>query len=532
MVWKIDSVQGAESKKIVWEAAPYLRGRGLDLGAGMFKIIPHAISIDNGDHAALFGHHMSADIKADCTKLDMFASQSMDYVFSSHLLEHIVDHVAALKEWWRIIKQGGKLVLYLPHKMYYPNMGEEGANPTHVHDFMPQDIIDAMSQVTNEHNQFDLIVQQERNNDDEYSMFLVFKKIQAKKPSFTWMLNKFDGKKTALVCRFGAFGDLMQASSVFAGLHKQGYHVTLMTSLPGADVVSQDPNIDEVMLLDKDQIPNPDLGSFWRYQEKKYDKFVNLSESVEGTFLAMPGRSQHAWLPAARHSVMNMNYVEFQHSLAGVPHEPVIKFYTTEDERKWAAKERAKMGKFVVLWSLAGSSVHKTWSGLDSIIAKLMVMYSDVDVVLCGGPECKVLEAGWEKEPRVHSTCGKWTIRQSLSFISEANLVIGPETGVLNAAAMEEVPKIVFLSHSTEENLTRDWVNTTSLMGRETKCKGRGNNEAPACHQMHYDWSYCTKDEESGTAQCQVDITSDEVWHHVNWIMKILHERKVDKEVA
>lgn len=518
MVWKIDNPEGAETKKIVWEVAPLLRGRGLDLGCGQFKVLPHVIGIDDGDHAALFGHSFLANLKMNAEKLDIFATQSMDFVFSSHLLEHIEDYREALKEWWRVVKIGGKLILYLPHKDFYPNIGKEGANPTHKHDFLPADIIRAMElNSTAKNGNFDLIECQERNEDQEYSMLLIFRKITSVGNKFSYKTRK--PAKSALVCRFGAFGDLMQASSVFAGLKKQGYHVTLMTSLPGAEVVSQDPNIDSVMLLDKDQIPNSDLGSFWKWQAKKYTKFVNLSESVEGTFLALPGRTQHEWSPLVRHTMMNRNYVEFQHEIAGVPHDPQIKFYATKEEKEWAKRTRSKMGETVIMWSLAGSSVHKTWSGLDHILAALMVQYPGVHVVLVGGPECVILEQGWENEPRVHLTSGKWTIRQSLAFIAECDLIIGPETGVMNAASHEEIPKIVFLSHSSVENLTRDWVNTVSMWGRRTVCNGRGNNEAPACHMLHYGWANCTKDEESGTAKCQKDISVEEVWLNVNEIL-------------
>lgn len=524
MVWRATDPEGSESKKIVWEVAPYLKGKGVDLGAGTFRILPQAIAVDSGEHAQTFGHPFMADLRMDCSKLDLFASQSLDFVYSSHLLEHIDDTKAALKEWWRVVKYGGVLALYLPHKDFYPNMGEPGANPTHKHDFLPADIIKIMEEdVSSSTNAFDLVECQERNDDCEYSMLLVFKKQTGK--------NRYSHKNakptnTALVCRFGAFGDLMQASSVFAGLKKQGYHVTLMTSQPGVKVVEHDPNIDEFMILDVDQVPNANLGDFWRWQAKKYDKFVNLSESVEGTFLAMPGRTHHSFPPALRHKLLNHNYVEVQHDIAGLPHEPKIKFYATEEEKAWARKQRSKMGKIVVLWSLAGSSVHKTWAGLDSVIAALMLNYKDVDVVLCGGPDCVILEAGWEKEPRVHRTCGKWTIRQSLAFIDEADLVIGPETGVLNAAAMANIPKIVFLSHSTEENLTRDWTHTTSLYGKGVKCKGRGNNEAPACHQMHYGWGECNKDSESGTAACQVAISFNEVCHHLKCLIDIRMKMK------
>ena len=519
MVWDQSATQGSESKKCCWEVAPYLRGRGIDLGAGYFKILPQAISVDNGDHNQMFGMSCVADLKMDATKLDLFANNSLDFVYSSHLLEHIEDYKAALKEWWRVVKSGGKLALYLPHKDYYPNVGTPGANPTHVHDFLPKDIINAMIDICDK-TKFDLLECQERNNDDEYSMLLVFKKIDARHNAYFHKREK--PAKSVLVCRFGAFGDLMQASVVWAGLKEQGYHVTLMTSMPGAEVISQDPNIDSIMLLDKDQIPNGDLGQFWRWQAKKYDKFVNLSESVEGTFLAMPGRVQHTWSPKARHSVMQHNYVQFQCDLAGIPRRSDVKFYATNEEKAWAKKQRSKMGEYTVVWSLAGSSVHKTWSGLDAVIAALMINYENVHVVLVGGPECVILEAGWEKEPRVHLTCGKWSIRESLAFTQVADMVIGPETGVLNAAANEDMPKILFLSHSTVENLSRDWKNTVSLYGIGTRCPGRDSDEVTACHLMHFGWGHCLKNTEQGVAQCQVDISVQSV---CEFAMRFIDER-------
>ncbi len=526
MTWKIDDEQGSESKKIVWEVAPYLRGRGVDLGAGMFKILPQAIAVDNGHHA-VFGHNIKPDVTVQTAeKLDIFGSGSMDFVYSSHLLEHIENYKAALQEWWRLVKEGGVLALYLPHKKFYPNIGTYGCNPDHKHDFLPEDIIEAMKNVTG--GGWDLVENQERDMDREYSFLQVYRKVKGRNHTFSH--SKPKAEKRVLVCRFGAFGDLMQASSVFAGLKQQGYQVTLMTSAPGIDVVLHDPNIDEFMELDKDQVPNGNLTDFWEWQAKKYDKFVNLSESVEGTLLALPGRTQHSWSPIVRHSVLNKNYLEFQHLLAEVPHKPQVKFFPTLEEKAWVQAQRKRMSKNVVVWSLAGSSVHKTWAGLDEVLARIMLTFKEVDVVLVGGPEGVILEQGWENEKRVHKTCGKWSIRQSLAFAQRADLVIGPETGVLNAVADEEMPKVVFLSHSTEENLTRDWKYTTALQSKGTKCKGRGDDLAPACHILHYGWGNCTMDKESGTAQCQKDISVDEVWYHVehylNATLKIKAEDK------
>lgn len=520
MTWNKNDPQGNESRKVVWEVAPFLKGRGIDLGAGDFKILPHAMSVDNCHHNT-FGYNIRPDIFVQtAADLSLFASQSLDFVYSSHLLEHMEDPAAALKEWYRLVKPGGYLILYLPHEDYYPKVGEDGANPDHKCNLNNQKVIDWMKELP----AWDLVENQTRGEDKEYSFLQIYKKLvktPGVKHQFSWEINP--SKPQAMVVRFGAFGDLLQASSVFAGLKDQGYDVTLMCSPPGMDVVTNDPNIDHFMILDRDQVPNGNLMEFWDWQKKKYDKFVNLSESVEGTLLAMWDRAPRFWSPTVRHERMNKNYLEFQHELAGVPHNPQVKFYPTVEEKMWARKEREKVNaKQVVMWSLAGSSVHKTWAGLDNILAGILLHYPETHIYLVGGPEAAMLEAGWEHEPRVHATCGKWSIRQTMSFLDQVDLVIGPETGVMNAASGMDCWKICLLSHSTWENLTRDWKHTIAVWSDKTECFGRGKNEVPACHGLHYTWDYCKKHEESGTAQCQADISVEEVWVEVDRIMGAL----------
>jgi ADP-heptose:LPS heptosyltransferase len=177
------------------------------------------------------------------------------------------------------------------------------------------------------------------------------------------------------------------------------------------------------------------------------------------------------------------------------------------------------MGKGpIIMYSLSGSSVHKVWPGLDNVIASAMLHFPEAFVVLVGGPECVILEQGWEKEDRVIKTSGKWSMRQSMAFLDQVDLVIGPETGTLNAAAFMSVPKVIFLSHSSEENLTRDWVNTTALYSKTTICPGRTEG-VPACHQMHYGWDYCLQDKVTSTAQCQADIQVQDAWNAIAYYL-------------
>lgn len=519
MVWKADDPMGNESFKVRWEVVKWTRGRGLDIGCGQGTTFPHWIGVDNCIDEQLFHAKCNPDVKVpDCGDLSVFGAQSMDFVFSSHTLEHVEPErvVAVLKEWLRVLKPKGYLTLYLPDEDQYPKCKEEargikqfedGCNPDHKWNVNYERVVEYMRAA----GSWDLVDFQKRDEDKEYSLLFVFQKMGSG--------NRFSHKepkptKTAAVVRYGAFGDLLQSSSVFAGLKAQGYHVTLYTSPPGDAVVRFDPNIDAFYIQDKDQVPNASLSEFWAHQRKKYDKWVNLCESVEGTFLTLPGRALHEWPAVARHKATNFNYVEHSHLIAGVPHVPKTRFYPTDSEREWARKERSKLGKKVLVWSLAGSAVHKTWPYMDNVIGTIMVKYPDWDVLFMGNHACQILEQGWEHEKRVHKRSGKWEIRQSMAFLETADCIVGPETGIMNAASGLSIPKVVFLSHSTDENLTRDWENCIALASAHTVCPGRGNNETPACHQMHYNWTHCKKTVD-GVAQCQADITVEQAWHAI-----------------
>ncbi len=492
MTWRATDPEGNEAAKIRWELVEFTNGTGLDLGCGQFKAFPHFIGVDNGHHWGMKG--VDVPVKT-CEDLSIFAGHSMDFVFSSHLLEHIEDTAGALKEWWRVLRVGGYLILYLPHKEYYPNVGQPGANPDHKHDFLPADIVSHMEKLSG----WDLVRNEDRNDGREYSFFQVYKK-QGDKHRYSYREPK--PEKTCAIVRYGAFGDAVQTSNVLPQLKAEGYHLTVYTTEIGHEILKNDPHIDKFVIQGKDQVPNPELGQFWESVKQKHTKFINFSESVERSLLAMPGDMKHGWPQEMRHKHLNHNYLEFMGDIAGVPYHKKQKFYATDEEKAWARKTKASVEGNVILWSLSGSAVHKAWPHLDAAIARIMLRDRTTRVVLVGDQLCQLLEQGWEAEPRVLCRSGKWTIRQSIAFAQVADLVIGSETGVLNAIAFDQTPKIVAMSHSSIENLTRDWANCISLEPK-TACY--------PCHQMHYNFDYCPRDEATGVSQCQADITVDEM---------------------
>ncbi len=514
MVWNVSAPMGHESEKVKWELVPYTRGRGLDIGCGPYKPFGHFRGIDNNKDEAMFGIRATAAdwIIPDACDLSDFASATQDFVFSSHCLEHIEDHKKALKEWWRVLKPGGYMILYLPEKSLYPNIGTKGANPDHKHDFTQAEITDALKEIGG----WDLLRDELRDHGDEYSFFQCYKKFaDAKVHRFS--SRKPKPAKTCAIVRYGAWGDAIQCSSLFPALKEEGYHITLFTSERGMDVLKHEPLIDEFVLQDTNQVPNHELGPFWNYMEKKYDKWINLSESVEGTLLALPDRIEAKWPKELRHRLMDFNYLEFTHAIAEVKfHRPKMRFVASPEEKVWAQKEYVKLGAApLVMWVIRGSSYHKVWNGgmdeeaqltgMDGVLARILQQWPNAKVVTVGDQWCKdKIEPVWANEKRIIRRSAVWNIRETMAMAQKCDIVIGPETGVMSSVAMEPMRKIVFLSHSSEKNLTEGWVNTGSLVPQGVSCY--------PCHRLVYKWDDCNQDGETGIAKCQASITPAMVW--------------------
>jgi predicted SAM-dependent methyltransferase len=80
--------------------------RRLHIGAGD-KYWPGFVNIDfDGDQ----------DWRCDITKLKMYDDDSVDEIHGIHVFEHLnrVDAQDAVREWRRVLKPGGKLVLEMP----------------------------------------------------------------------------------------------------------------------------------------------------------------------------------------------------------------------------------------------------------------------------------------------------------------------------------------------------------------------------------------------------------------------------------
>ena len=108
----------SETSKCRTRLAPFCQGYGLDLGFGGDPITTGAIRVDAPLPYATTGS-MSIQLGGDATRLHWFRDGVLDYIYSSHLLEDFEDTGSVLREWLRVLKPGGRLVLFCPDEQVY-----------------------------------------------------------------------------------------------------------------------------------------------------------------------------------------------------------------------------------------------------------------------------------------------------------------------------------------------------------------------------------------------------------------------------
>lgn len=114
----------------------------VELGCGARKTVPQAIGIDHsgkGESPSNLHDGMSsvADIQADVSKPLPIPELSVDTIIGRHILEHIVDSVAVIKNWAKILKIDGRLIIAVPNQDIINSIP---LNPEHVHAFTPESL--------------------------------------------------------------------------------------------------------------------------------------------------------------------------------------------------------------------------------------------------------------------------------------------------------------------------------------------------------------------------------------------------------
>lgn len=127
--------EGFAAKFAIPFAQQVCRGNGYDIGCNRHQ---WAYKDVDGKPALMVDPLLNAEYDAY-----NLPEMKVDYVFSSHCLEHLPDWVKALDYWQTRLHKGGTLFLYLPH--YSQTYWRPWHNRKHVHCFTPDILRDYLT---------------------------------------------------------------------------------------------------------------------------------------------------------------------------------------------------------------------------------------------------------------------------------------------------------------------------------------------------------------------------------------------------
>jgi len=142
----------SETSKCRARLVRYCTGNGLDLGPGGDPILASSVRVDLPKPYSFVGD-LPVQLTGSADHLYWFADNTLDYIFSSHLLEDFQDTETVLQEWLRPLKSGGRLVIFCPDEQVYRKHCQSTGQPynyNHVHaDFSLAKVKGILSRMNN-----------------------------------------------------------------------------------------------------------------------------------------------------------------------------------------------------------------------------------------------------------------------------------------------------------------------------------------------------------------------------------------------
>lgn len=276
--------------------------------------------------------------------------------------------------------------------------------------------------------------------------------------------------KSALIFQSSkALGDRLFISWMPKTLkRKHGYDIVHCASFEeNASFWNYNPFVDKIIPLEEHgKTIIADLLAGW---EREYSKVYDVRWHVDGRYLLF-SNSKNPSTEKRRQNAKDVKYYDCYEDLE--LNNPNCKgdIYLSDEEKK--RNQKYKNGKRRILWQLEGSGRNK----------KVGYMPAYVNYVQENHPEIENWIGGKQKVPisvlngQVIDARGI-SAREMLSLVPIFDLVIGPESFLVNAAHVFGIRSITFLSHSCATNLN---FNRGSYIKPECDCS--------PCYLIHKDF--------------------------------------------
>jgi len=441
-----------DARWVAYRSIAYLSGRGVVWGAGENSPLPREAK-DPKKYAITIDDRKLQNVECVDNEFTLIADYQSDFVFVGWHIMEVQNPHTVLEGLTRKLKDNGHIILHCGKEAdYLGYLGKLASWQTKIN-------------ITNEHQKL-----------------IVLKKLPSGMNGVKAI--KQPPAKRVCIVRYGAIGDTVMLTPLVKKLSNDGYKVTLNITPYCKEVFKYNPYVDNIVIQERDAIPNAELGEYWSVWAREYDLYINLSESLEGSLLKVEWKKDFYQPQTTR--ATSINYYRHMLKLGGYEEEDVCgELFVQPEEEVEARTILKKVGvnpdtHKVVLWALNGSSGHKIVPLAQAILDEWLIKHPRVRVVLMGDQRAKELEF---QMPQVVSLVGKVSTRQMLVLTKIANVVFGPESALVNAAACwPSCGKVVILSHSAPQNLTATWQNTWTIQPKA---------QCYPCYQLHHSFDSC-----------------------------------------
>ena len=291
-------------------------------------------------------------------------------------------------------------------------------------------------------------------------------------------------KKTLLIWRLGGVGDLLWGTPAFPILAKEA-DIDVVADVRGEAIYRYNPYIRRIIrfedLRDKEGKPLSDPVSvdklcintaveWWDEYRKQYDYCIS---AWTATGLALHrsdvfGKKETFYADKAERQT-DQNFPDKILAGMGLPWIKGLlpKLYISDEEHQELVAYRKQFaGQKLLLWHTSESAYNKFIPQAVGYIQTILQNCKDVTVLLTG------------KEHRDFPThlpdrcisLRDRDLRWQLIMPSIADLVVGPESATINAAAVWTVPKVILFSHTMHKNLSLHWWNVYPIYPNADKC--------------------------------------------------------------
>ena len=299
------------------------------------------------------------------------------------------------------------------------------------------------------------------------------------------------------IVRYGAYGDLILASSTFPFLQKLHSPINIETNLNGASLFAGDTRFKTVSIWTPDTedeiIFYNQCVDRWRSIEDDCiasgTKYLNFWSAIENK-CSLHEFSQDAKLD--RNEIAEKckkNYYESHFEIAEITmpvgwfHSNTINFSKPEYNvcERWAERNHDHFKMMVAIGGSSRQKVFPTW--MRSYCESLIDQYPKLKIYLMGGSE--LAKDVWEYERTfsyVNGTGTDISYKQAVLMTKYSDYVLGGETGLMIGAGMMGTPKTTLFTLGAKDQIVNYHLNDYSVQSKAS---------CSPCYIMAYSGTIC-----------------------------------------